>query len=342
MMCFLEIVSLCLIAFLCFLCTKSDMREGIIYNRILVIFFVSAIVIDSIYYGIYAQDIFFDFLFNLLVVSVVSLYLFYTHSFAGGDCKMTIVLALLYPARYYFLYGNSNITLVFAIGFAILAGYIYLLASSIQAIITKKVKFTREYIKNFLLSFLKSYISAMIYIALFNCLLVFCDRHGLFVNMWFSWFVCLIIAWCVGRFPIFKKNALLVLVVATTVAISIVMKIVPISLNPENYTLVLVLLLCQMTIKTTIYENVYVDQLQKGMILSTFSSTLMQTSITKGLPEISTEDLKSRLTPSEIDSIKIWAKATHTKELTVVKKIPFAIFISIGFLSYFILWSILI
>lgn len=78
------------------------------------------------------------------------------------------------------------------------------------------------------------------------------------------------------------------------------------------------------------------------MILSTVSTIIMQSSITKGLPSISTEDLKSRLTLDEIESIKIWARATHTKTLTIVRKIPFAIFISIGFISYFILWCILI
>ena len=55
----------------------------------------------------------------------------------------------------------------------------------------------------------------------------------------------------------------------------------------------------------------------------------------------STEDLKSRLTSEEIESIKIWAKATRTQELTIVKKIPFAVFIAIGFVSYFVLWGIL-
>ena len=68
----------------------------------------------------------------------------------------------------------------------------------------------------------------------------------------------------------------------------------------------------------------------------------MQNSITKGLPQISTEDLKSRLTSEEIESINIWAKATHTEKLTIIKKIPFAIFISIGFISYFIIWSVLV
>lgn len=316
------------------------MREGIIYNKILVIFLVAAGLIDSVYYGFFARDLLCDFLLNLMVITAVSLYLFYSHSFAGGDCKMTIVLALLYPARCYLVYGSSIVTLVFAIAFAVFAGYVYLLVHSIKAIVTKKVKFTFEYTKIFISNFLKSYISAMVYIVLLNYALILFDRLGINVNIWASRCVCMLVAWCVGRYPVFKKRFLLIPTLVAVVVISAIAQIVPISLNPENYALVLVLLLCQMTIRTTIYEKVRVDQLQKGMILTTLSSILMQTSITKGLPGVSTEDLKSRLTIEEIESIKIWAKATHTEELTVVKKIPFAIFVSIGFLSYFVLWRI--
>ena len=338
----LEIVSMCLIASLCILCTKSDMSEGIIYNKTLMLFLVSAAVINIVYYGFFARDLLYDFLLNLLVIAVVSLYLFYSHSFAGGDCKMTIVVAILYPARYYLVYGRSNITLVFALGFAIFAGYIYLLASSICSIITKKVKITYEYVKNSLLNFLKSYISAMAYIAFMNCILVLCDRWGIFVNVWVSRTICLLVAWCVGRFPVFKKKCLVLPAISVVVVVSVIIKRVPISLNPENYAFVFVLLLCQMTIRTTIYEKMRCEQLRKGMILATLSSVMMQTSITKGLPGVSTEDLRSRLTHEEIESIAIWAKATGTEELTVVKKIPFAIFVSIGFLSYIVLRSIVV
>lgn len=339
---FAEIVSLCLAAYLCFLCVKSDMLEGVIYNKILAIFLALAVILDTVYYGCFAQDLLYIFLLNLLIVAVVSLYLFYSHAFAGGDCKMTIVLALLYPARYYLVYCGSIITLIFAIAFAILAGYVYLLISSVWKIATKKTKLTYEYIKSSLLNFLKSYISAMVYIAFLNCILMLCNKWGIIFNIWFSTCICLAVAYCVGKFPVLKRNVFIIPVIAIVTVISIIVKTTPISFNPENYVFVMVLLICQMTIKTTIYENVRVDQLRKGMILSTLSSVFMQTSITKGLPRVSTEDLKSRLSLEEIDKIKIWAKATHTEELTIVKKIPFAIFISIGFFSYFVLWGIIV
>lgn len=338
----LEVVCLCLIVALCYLCTRSDLRYGMIYNKVLAIFLVFAIVLDTVYYAFFVQDLFYDFIVNVIAVVVVSLYLFCSHSFAGGDCKMMIVLALLFPARLYWVFGNSNITLVFTIAFAIFAGYCYLLLSSIWAIATKKVVITFDYVKGYLLNFLKSYTTAMIYISLFNRVISVVYSQGFEINMWITRILCLLVAWCVGRYSYFKKWFLLVPATCIGVVISIVTKTSPISLNPENYILVLILLICQMTMKTAIYEKVEVSQLKKGMILTTFSSMLMQASITKGLPGISTEDLKSRLTDEEVESIKIWAKATHTENLTVVKKIPFAIFISIGFFLYCSIWGLLL
>lgn len=338
----LEVICLCLIAVLCFLCTRSDLQYGIIYNKVLAVFLVFAIILDAIYYGFFAQDLLYDFIINVIVVVVISLYLFYSHSFAGGDCKMMIVIALLFPGRLYWNFGHSNTTLVFAIAFAILAGYCYLLISSIWAIASKKVAITLDYVKSYLINFLKSYITAMIYISLFNRLISLVYSQGFDINIWITRGMCLLIAWCIGRYSFFKKWFFIVPATCIGVIILLITKTSPVSLKLENYILVLVLLICQMTIKTTIYEKVEVSQLKKGMILTTFSSVLMQTSITKGLPGVSTEDLKSRLTDEEVESIKIWAKATHTDSLTIVKKIPFAIFISIGILCYCSIWGLVL
>ena len=304
---FLEGICLLLSGCLCIICTRSDLSKGIIPNRIIFIFAACAIILDILYYSLFARDLAFDFIFNLIVVSFISIYLFYTHSFAGGDCKMAIVLALLYPARYYVIYGNNDITLIFALGFALLAGYIYLLINSIMQIVTKRAKLSAAYIKGFLLDFFKSYISAMAYIVLLNCIFLALQNIGIYINIWISHALCIFIAWGVGRYPKLKKLYFLIPTIFLTASISVITHTMPISLNPGNYTLVLILLLCQMTIKTTIYETVRVDQLSKGMILTTFSSVLMQSSITKGLPGVSTEDLKSRLTDEQVESIQIWA-----------------------------------
>lgn len=254
---------------------------------------------------------------------------------------MTIVLTILYPARLYLVYGTTNATLIFAVGFGIFVGYCYLVGNSLWAIITKKTKVTFQYITSSLWVFAKSYITATLYIFILNAIHIVLSMYSIELNVWIARILCMAIAWCVGKYPFFRKKIPLLIVVILVIVSSIILRAFPFSLNPENYILVLVLLFCQMAVKTIIYECVEVKNLKKGMILSSMSSIMMQNSITPGLPNISTEDLRSRLTESEVDSIKIWAKATKTESLTIVKKIPFAIFISIGFISYLILWGIL-
>ena len=77
------------------------------------------------------------------------------------------------------------------------------------------------------------------------------------------------------------------------------------------------------------------------MILTTASSVLMQGSRVRGLPGVSSEDLRNRLTETEIDSIKRWASGRNVTRISIVKKIPFAFFLVIGFWLYLAAWGYL-
>ena len=52
-------------------------------------------------------------------------------------------------------------------------------------------------------------------------------------------------------------------IVAVDVGLSIWLGVIPISINPENYILVFVLLLCQMTIRTNLYKDIELENLKK-------------------------------------------------------------------------------
>ena len=147
-------------------------------------------------------------------------------------------------------------------------------------------------------------------------------------------------AWIIGKKNRLKKWQIVVGIYCIDIVIGLILGFMPFSFNPENYILVILLLLCQMTIRTSLYQEVKVCDLKKGMILSSISSILLQNSRVRGLPPVSTEDLKSRLTEEQINSINRWAGSRKILTVTVVRKIPFAIFIFAGFLSYFIIWSV--
>lgn len=318
----------------------TDVKDGYIYNKVLFIYSVITVPFGIIYYGYFARDLLCLFLVNLGFVTIISLFLFYTHSFAGGDCKLTIVMAMLYPANYYLAYGKVNITLYFALCLAIFYGYVYLLGFSIYALIKEKTKITREYIKGYCVSFLKSFVSVSGYICAINLLCIYVSIFGIYVNEWIIRIVCIIIALIVGKSKMLKKRAMVLGIYIVDLVGGLLFGIIPFSFNLENYVMVVILLLCQMIIKTSLYDEVQIIYLKKGMILSRISSILMQNSRIRGLPPVSSENLKSRLTEEQILSIKRWANSRNVTSVTVVRKIPFAMFIFSGFLSYFIIWSV--
>lgn len=57
----------------------------------------------------------------------------------------------------------------------------------------------------------------------------------------------------------------------------------------------------------------------------------------KGLPDMSHENISDRISESECESIHRWEKSKYgSKTVKIVRKIPFAIFISLGIVTYII------
>jgi preflagellin peptidase FlaK len=239
------------------------------------------------------------------------------------------------------IYRDSNLTLIFAIGIAIIYGYFYLLVSALWSLICKKNKLTMQYIKNHVVGFVKSFMLATIYISVILLCITFAARKGISINIWITRCGCMLFAWFVGKYGIFRKWYTIGATVVIDVMMSLMLKMIPFSINPENYMLVILLLLFQMMIKINLYEEVELTELKKGMILSTFSSIIMQGSRVRGLPSVSSEDLRDRLTQEQVESIQRWGEGRKIETVSVVKKIPFAVFLSLGYINYLILWSVL-
>lgn len=337
----MELIYLLIMISLCVVVIKSDLFEGMVYNKTLLIYGVIAVALDIVYYGFFQREMVIPFLINSLVVSITALILFYTHCFAGGDCKLLMILVLLFPANCYMTYGNSLITMVFTIGFAVFYGYFYLLVSSLYLLIKKKNSMSMSYVRNSLFVFAKSFFCAMIYISGVNLIIRLIAMQGMNISVWIIRIICIGCSLLVGKKPIFRKKWMLSIGIVIDILLSIMLKMIPFSIHPENYILVIALLICQLTIRTSLYEEIPVEELKKGLILSMGTSMMMQSSRIRGLPGISSEDLRDRLTEVEAESVKRWAKGKKIEKITTVRKIPFAAFIACGFISYWMFWGIL-
>lgn len=341
MMQLLEVFLLILLVALGAIATCTDLKSGIIPNRYIAVFSALGGVLDAVYYIVFARDIAGLFFANVVSVVIMSLILFYTHSLAGGDCKLIAALALAFPARMYLVYRNTTVTLFLTVAFAILYGYVFFLGMSIWKLIIGDNKPGKGFVKGYLLNYLKSYLVAFIYVTCINLLFAVIDGQVMHISPQIVVVICMAVAWLSNRIAFLRKLSVVIGLTFLAIVLSIYLKALPISLNPTTYLITAVLVLCQMAIRTNLYETIQTSRVKKGMILSVYSSMIMQNSRVKGLPGLSTEDLKSRLTEEEAESIKRWGKTEKgMSEITIVRKIPFAAFIFLGYITYFVVWRI--
>lgn len=323
------------------ICSVSDIRTGIVHNKVLILFVGIGFIVDIVYYVVMARDLILLFLLNFGTASILSMILYFTHSLAGGDCKLITVLSLLYPAGMYMSYGNNNDTLFVSICFGVLYGYIYLLADGIWRLISGDRKISKEYVFRYLGSSLKSYFRALVYEALISLLFMIAGDYLGFKNTWIEWIICGVVTIISSRSKTMKNTTLVLITIFAVIVLSLVFSVIPFSLNPVAYSFTAVLILCQMLIRTNLYETIPTSQVKKGMILSLPSSVIMQNSGIEGMPKLSLEDLSSRLTDSEAERIKLWGENENTpNSIVILRKIPFAVFIFLGYLSYYLLWRV--
>ena len=334
-----EIILLALLLALGVFASITDIRDGLIYNKMIVAFLAAALLADIAYYGFFAGEQLSVFLINTGIFAALLLCLYYARCFAGGDLKLGMVLALLYPAGMYVTYANAQITLFFALAFSIFFGYLYLLGFSAIQIVRGTSKVNGDYIKQYLKRYIRSYITAFVYIVAINLILAIISQNLISIPAWIAWVLCFAVAWISRRVTIMRNRWVLGAVILLDIALSIVLRAVPISLNPGTYAFTAVLILCQMTVSSCLYQEVPTDQVQAGMILSTYSSLRMRGSRVSNLPGVSREDLRDRLTPEQAESVRRWAGSAHGQPtVTIMRKIPFAIFLLLGFAAYLLLW----
>ena len=340
----MEIVeSILLILLLCLgaMASYSDIAYGIIPNKLLAGFGASGVILDIVYYGVFAQDTVILFLLNSGITTAIGLFLYYTHSLAGGDCKLIPVLSILYPAGMYLRYGSNDITLFAAMCFAVFFGYVYLLITAIWRLLIGDSRISRTYFIDTVKNYVKTYLIVSLLVMLTNLILAVIDLKVIRIDTFVIWLMCIAVAWIGGRVSFFRKKAVIMIVIGMDIALSIYMRQIPLSFNPWTYLFTAVLLMCQLTIRTNLYEYIQTSRVKKGMILSAFSSIQMQNSRISGLPGISTEDLRDRLTESEAESVRQWGQTPNgIKQISIVKKVPFAVFLTLGFVCYLIIWRI--
>lgn len=320
--------------------SSSDLKSGKIHNKSILIALVAGLPCAGFYYILFATDCLLAYSINVGLVTLISLILYSSGIWGAGDSKLLVTTILLFPARIYCIGNRSMASCFLLISFIFISSFVYVLFDTLYQGITQKDLFVlpkrninwKSYAKSFLFFFLLLSISnAIIYSILPKEIVL--DR----LLLSSIHFVLILI----GMRTESKANWYTILAMGSLCFIFIIAGLSRVSLPGSNwfaYFVVVILMFFRIATDKYNYKTINVTELKPGMILSVGSILLFTRSKIAGLPIYTSEDLRSRLSIEEIESINCWAKTKNGKEtITIVRKIPFALFIAIGTVLFTVL-----
>lgn len=332
-------VLLCILAYSGY----TDCASSQIPNTPVLISGCIAAIVDSIYYigfaGIYLRT----FVVNLILIVIVSVIFYAYHLWAAGDCKLMLVVAICIPGRFYSFWdiGTVPAFVIFILIFSF--AFLYVIAESILLGLKNKNLLQLSFRDIDYTQVLLSYFSMVSAVMIVNWgvwrIFEKSLNNNLILSMAVSFLVVLTLSQLRNRM---SKRGLLYTMVAgwSTVFILILTKQYHFELTADfkSWLIVLSLMLLRMIAEKYNYKVIPTHSVKCGQILSFGTVLAFRTSKVQGLPASSTEDLRSRITQSEVDSIKRWELSKFGKPyVVIVRKIPFAIFIGIGTILFIVL-----
>lgn len=330
-----ESILMALIAVIGIYATFTDIKNGIIQNKALFIVSMIGLIVNGVYFGFYTREFILAYLINLAVVSAFAVALYGFHFWAAGDSKLLICITFLFPAR---LYDDG--VLMYAPGIMIfiyvfLIAYVYIVGDSVVCFIRKDKFYSgRRLGKEDAKRFIVGYLMCFIYMRALSELLRLILGDFYYNNQIVFSFLFFFIAIKIHEKKFFRKWYM--------IAIALVLNIVFLqsfrfqASNLYGYGVLFIALFLRYLLSGYNYKQIPTETVEKGMVLSVPTVMMFATSRVKGLPKMSFEDMRSRLSEEEADAVRRWKDSKQGKEtVTIVKKIPFAIFIVLGELFFF-------
>ena len=301
----------------------TDIRSGHVRNIHLVVALVLWLILavsESFFLHSSSANIFSHAL-NVILSAITAVIFYLTDIWAPGDCKLYIIISLIFPMRAYVVReGNIFPALDFVV-YAFALGYIFLLAMTLSRKTDTKINLR----PNFSMKHYVSILSNAGTISAVNILL-----HT-YAPEFFRANQVLCVLCSAALIIILQKEAN-----ATRKIIGLAGLIY--SIFSGSYLNVCISLALSLIVASVIecitnrvrantYREISGDEVRPGMILSFASLWAMRKCIDPELPQTTTENRRSRLTQHQAEAVKTWCRNAHSNVI-IVEMIPFAPFIA--------------
>lgn len=336
-----EILMVVAIAALALLSGYNDCRTAQVPNHLLLPFAVGALILDTLYYTLWAGTWFSAFCINLVFLTGSAILLYAYHIWAAGDSKLLIVISLFLPGRYLSFVDLGAVPGFMILAIAFVIAFLYIVAESvILAIREHSMVRSPAHLRFDWKSWMISYLFMAGVLSLAGVLLswVFPQLYTSSPVQVMALHFIIILTLIQLRSHISPKVMLIIAVILWVILLilSVARRYsVSFSLQWKSWALLFGVLLILHFAQRFNYRTIPTSKVKAGQILSAATVLRFRSSRIKGLPTETTEDLRSRLTSAEADSVRRWeCSAKGQQEIIIVRKIPFASFIGMGAIGF--------
>ncbi len=305
----------------------TDIKSGCVRNKNLIIVLALWLIIAvSEYFILHLSSVLtFELAINMILAIIVSIVFYLTDIWAPGDCKLYIVISLIFPMRAYVVRkGNIFPSLDFVI-YAFTLGYIFLVITTVihKAAIKMniKLKFNIRYslsilanagIMSFLNILLNTFAPEFFYANQMLCIL---SSVTLIFLLHKKAYTTGKIIGFLGLIYILAQSILCNMWLSTFVSFTVSLAVAS------------VIEFISSRVRVNTYREISGDEIRPGMILSFASLWAMRKCLDPELPQTTTENRISRITQRQAEAVKTWCKNANSN-IVIVEMMPFAQFIA--------------
>ena len=313
----------------------SDLKDGVVRNKMLTRFTLATAPLVGVYYVGPGRACFGDFLLNVGTCVAAAFALFCAKLLAGGDCKLLCCASFVFPASCRVSYRETDCPLLLAPILAFAFGYLFLAFRAVTSIARGQTKIDSERLKANLARFARNYFRAFVYISAFDLALRLSVLHWFELDPWLTFALYLGVVWASWAFETLRKPLTVAVTLALAVAASSIFQTALFNASGSRCLLAFCVVLSRLLAENANYRRIATSDVKKGTILALETTLRFLNSPIPGLPSLSTENLRSRLTEEEAASVRKWGEtAPERAEVLAVQKVPFTIFIALGFGGY--------
>ena len=314
------------------LSSYADFRNSIVPNKFLIAGLAGGLLCHLLFLLLGAAVYYPHWLLCMLIADLLAFGMYLGKLWAAGDAKLFMILFFLTPPRLFDHNQISNSIMPFI--FIFIPALLWMTGDSACKLMKKEPYKKQPFdIKKWLIGFLKTFIEVTALHSVLHAILPYISQN----NELISFATIMVYAYICGNVG-FMKRWPIVIIHGLIAAGLWVFKGWRITIpDYRGYLILVVVIFLQRFIGRYNYQRIPTSKTVRGMIPSAETVILFQTSRVQNLPADPSEQLTSRMTEEQAAAVRRWeTSAKGNSEIWIVRKVPFAFMITLGFVSWMI------